>query len=69
MKKQPLILEELIIWMRGRFSMTGEEKWWLLIILIILWTGLLGRYFHLKTRQPEPLSPQQVKMLLSPEAP
>ncbi len=66
MKKLPPLIEELIIWARGRFSMTGEEKLWLLIILIILWTGLLGRYIHLRTRQPELLSPQQVERLLSP---
>jgi hypothetical protein len=65
-KKLHPLIEEMLIWIRGRFTLTGEEKVWLLMILIILWTGLIGRYIHLKTQQPEPLSPQQVERLLSP---
>jgi len=53
MKKRPLILEELIIWLRGRFTLTDEEKTWMLLILIICWTGLAGRYFYLKNQSPE----------------
>ena len=64
MKKKPVILEELLIWLRGRFTLTGEEKTWLLLILIICWVGLLGRYIHLKNEQPEVLSPQEVETLL-----
>lgn len=52
MKKKPLILEELLIWLRGRFMMTGEEKTWLLLILIICWAGLVSRYFYLKRQSP-----------------
>jgi len=66
MKKLPLILDELFIWIRGRFTLTNEEKLWLLIFLVILWTGLLGRYAYLKSQQPELLSSQQVEKLLSP---
>lgn len=64
MKKLPPILEELFIWVRGRFSLTGEEKFWLLLFLIIVWTGLLGRYAYLKGRKPGSLTPQQVEQLL-----
>lgn len=52
MKKRPLILEELIIWLRGRFTLTDEEKTWMLLILIICWVGLAGRYFYLKNSPP-----------------
>ncbi len=68
MKKRPVLLEELLIWIRGRFSLTGEEKLWLLIFLVICWTGLLGRYFYLRSQQPELLSAQQVEQLLAPQA-
>ena len=64
MKKKSLILEELLIWLRGRFTLTGEEKIWLLLILIICWVGLLGRYIHLKNQTAEALSPQEVSVLL-----
>ena len=50
MKKKPLILEELIIWLRGRFTMTDEEKTWMLLILVICWVGLVSRYFYLKNQ-------------------
>ncbi len=62
--KKPLLLEELAIWLRGRFTLTGEEKVWLLLILIICWVGLLGRYTYLKTQQPEALSPQEVQAMM-----
>lgn len=52
MKKKPLILEELMIWLRGRFSLTAEEKVWMLFILIICWVGLVSRYFYLKHQSP-----------------
>ena len=65
MKKRPLLLEELFIWIRGRFTLTHEEKLWMLIFLIIVWTGLLGRYFYLESQSAEPLSAQQVQELLS----
>lgn len=53
MKKNSLILEELIIWLRGRFSLTHEEKVWILLVLCIAWTGLAARYFYLrKSAQP-----------------
>jgi hypothetical protein len=52
MKKKPLFLDELIIWLRGRFSLTGEEKVWLLLILIICWAGLISRYFFLRHQPP-----------------
>jgi len=61
MKKKPLFLEELSIWLRGRFSLTGEEKVWMLLILIICWAGFVSRYFYLKNQQPEPLFPGPIK--------
>jgi len=48
MKKPPLFVEELMIWLRGRFSLTQEEKIWMLLILIICWIGLMVRYLYLK---------------------
>lgn len=65
MKKLLAMFDELFIWIRGRFTLTDEEKLWLLLLLIILWTGLLGRYFYLKSQTPELLSAQQVQELLS----
>jgi hypothetical protein len=53
MKKRPLILEELVIWLRGRFTLTDEEKTWILLVLIVCWVGLAGRYFYLKNQSPE----------------
>jgi hypothetical protein len=64
MKKKPVILEELIIWLRGRFSLTSEEKFWLLLILIICWAGLVGKYFYLKNQKPEPLTPKEAAELM-----
>ena len=66
MKRKPVILEELIIWLRGRFTLTSEEKFWLLLILVICWIGLVSRYVYLKHQTPEPLTPKQVEKLLSP---
>ncbi len=66
MKKIPVILEELWIWLRGRLTLTDEEKVWLLLVLVIVWTGLLGRYLHLKNQQPEALTTQQMEELLRP---
>lgn len=66
MKKLPPMLDELWIWLRGRFSLTSEEKFWLLLFLIIVWTGLLGRYFYLKDQTADLLTPQQVKELCEP---
>jgi hypothetical protein len=65
MKKLPPMIEELVIWIRGRFSLTDEEKLWLLLFLVIVWTGLLGRYFYLQSQSAEPLSAQQVQKLLT----
>jgi hypothetical protein len=67
--KKPVLLDELLIWARGRFTLTGEEKVWLLLILIIVWVGLTGRYFYLKNKTPEPLTPQEVETLMMGEAP
>lgn len=66
MKKIPLILEELLIWLRGRFTLTGEEKTWVLLILVICWAGLVSRYFYLKNQKPEPQPAQQIKEGISP---
>jgi|GEM_PF-1250653 len=63
MKKKPLILEELMIWLRGRFSLTAEEKIWMLLILIICWVGLVGRYFYLNHQ-----TAQQMEALLHSSA-
>lgn len=49
MKKKPLFLEELILWLRGRFTLTDEEKRWTLLVLIICWAGLVTRYFYLRS--------------------
>ena len=49
MKKKPLFLEELILWLKGRFTLTDEEKRWTLLILIICWAGLVTRYFYLRS--------------------
>ena len=67
MKKKPVILEELIIWLRGRFTLTSEEKVWFLLILIIIWTGLLGRYLYLKNQTPESLPPKEMAALMIKE--
>jgi hypothetical protein len=48
MKKKPLFLEELTLWLRGRFTLTDEEKLWTLLLLIICWAGLAARYFYLR---------------------
>jgi hypothetical protein len=63
MKKRPLILEELSIWLRGRFTLTDEEKTWLLMILVICWVGLAGRYFYLKNQAP----PKTVEIRMNDE--
>jgi len=60
MKKIPVILEELLIWLRGRFALTGEEKIWLLLVLLICWTGLLARTIHLKNQKPEIVSIEEL---------
>ncbi len=60
MKKMPVILEELLIWVRGRFSLTDEEKIWLLLVLFICWVGLLARYIHLKNQSPEIVSIEEL---------
>jgi len=62
--KRSVILEELYLWLKGRFSMTNEEKVWLLLLFIIIWVGLIGRYAYLKNQSSETLSPQQVEELL-----
>jgi len=51
--KKPVLLDELLIWLRGRFTLTSEEKFWLLLVLIVIWVGLLGRYFYLRNQTPE----------------
>lgn len=40
------MVDELWVWLRGRFSLTGEEAFAVFVVLLILWTGLLGRYFY-----------------------
>jgi len=60
MKKRPLILEELMIWLRGRFTLTGEEKIWLLFVLVICWVGLTGRYFYLKNQSPSAVPTEKI---------
>ena len=61
MKKRAPLLDELLIWLRGRFSLTGEEIFWLLLVLIIVWTGLIGRYVYLHSRSTDPLPPDQAE--------
>jgi hypothetical protein len=67
MKKRPAFFDELLIWFRGRFSLTEEEKLWLLILLVICWTGLLGRWIFLQHQTPEPLSREEVRQLTASE--
>jgi hypothetical protein len=66
MKNKPLILEELLIWLRGRFTLTGEEKIWILLVLVICWAALAGRYFYLRNQKTEPLPPQKIEEVLRP---
>jgi hypothetical protein len=54
-KKKSLILEELLIWFRGRFTLNHEEKYWLLLLLAIFWVGLIGRTIYLKHPASEPI--------------
>lgn len=54
-------------WARGRFSMTPEEKFWLLVVLIIAWTGLLGRYVYLKNQSADLLTREQMEQLAPDE--
>ncbi len=58
--KKPLLLEELLIWLRGRFTLTDEEKIWLLFVLFIVWVGLTGRYFHIRNQPPEIVSIEEL---------
>jgi len=67
MKKKPILLEELQIWLRGRFTLTSEEKRWLLLVLAIFWVGLTARYIYLKNQKPETLSPQEVQAIMMKE--
>ncbi|MCC7299497.1 MAG: hypothetical protein IT583_00255 [Verrucomicrobia bacterium] len=66
MKKKPLIFEELILWLRGRFTLTDEEKTWILLILILCWVGLVARYVYLKNQTPETAISTQQKEVLRP---
>jgi hypothetical protein len=61
--KRPILFDELFLWLRGRFSMTREEKGWMLLILVIAWVGLIGRYTYLKNQSAEVLPPQEVEEL------
>ena len=58
--KKPILIDELLVWLRGRFTLTNEERFWLLLILIIFWVGLTGRYFHLKNQTPEIVSIEEL---------
>lgn len=61
-------MNALLNWARGRFSMTPEEKFWLLVVLIIAWTGLLGRYVYLKNQSADLLTREQMEQL-APDGP
>jgi len=61
MKKRTVILEELLLGLRNRFTLTQEEKKGLLFILIIFWVGLLARTFYLKEQTREMQTPQGLK--------
>lgn len=65
-KRKSIILEELKIWLKGRFTLTSEEKFWLLLVLFICWVGLTARYIHDENKSTAPLSAQKVEDLLSP---
>ncbi len=58
--KKPILLEELLIWVRGRFSLTDEEKVWLLLVLFICWVGLVARTIHLQNQKPEIVSTEEL---------
>lgn len=62
MKKRSRILDELLIWLNGRFTLTSEEKTWILTILVICWVGLAGRYFYIKNLP----APQQIEEVRNP---
>lgn len=62
MKKRSRILDELLIWLNGRFTLTNEEKTWILMVLVICWVGLAGRYFYIKNLP----SPQQIEEAHNP---
>lgn len=66
MKKKLLFTEELTVWLRGRFALTGEEKIWMLLILIICWAGLVSRYFYIK-HQPPPEAAAMNPEVASPD--
>jgi hypothetical protein len=66
MKKRPVLIDELIIWLRGRFSLTDEEKLWLLVLLVICWAGLLGRTLSTRSQSSEPLSATEIKQRVTP---
>lgn len=59
-KKTPVLVRELRIWIRGRFTLTGEEKRWLLLILLLCWVGLLGRHLYLKTQKPHVIDIEEI---------
>ncbi len=67
-RKNSILIEEIIIWFRSRFTLTGEEKNWILLILLILWVGLVARYFHQKDRRPHAPPPAREEKLLPPSA-
>lgn len=43
----------------AQFGMTREEKRMLALIAFLLLVGLAGRYWHLRSRQPEPYAPPE----------
>ncbi len=60
------LFNELTLWVRGRFSITNEEKGWILLILLIVFVGLIGRHAYLKKQTSHPLTPPQLQDLLQP---
>lgn len=66
MKKKPLLIEEAIIWLRGRFTLTDEEKVWVLFILIICWAGLVSRYIYFRNQPVEQFSIEQIQNTVRP---
>jgi hypothetical protein len=53
--KTPAVLNELLIWARGRLALTAEEKVWLLVVLVLVWLGLTARALYKESQPNTPI--------------
>lgn len=60
MKKPSPAVDEIKLWLKGRFALTADEKFSLLLIFAIFWIGLVCRCFFLRGQKPERLPPEAV---------